>query len=314
MMSLIKKLEEFLKKENLSVVIYFRLKDGTVKLADIDNNVLPMILDLYKNKIKKEIINKEHLEFLNLSKADERKNVIYIYDFDKEREPFLSIDAVVNDEKINKFSFSNDNLENIDAIIAKIGNAGQSIYLYNKFYAVNLIKQGNTIPIIPIWKSDYRFKMFNDNVIRISGTFDILRYDNIYYIKNYEILERYYQFSDVINKQVKNNFEKIKNCKIIDNEIKLSEYLNKNLSRARKFIKIMASSMVIQNNIANNELISFVTNNPKLKDNFKINDEKTKFILNTNKNCDFFLKLLDDDFLKSELTQEQYEALAKNNF
>lgn len=72
--------------------------------------------------------------------------------------------------------------------------------------------------------------------------------------------------------------------------------------------------MVIQNNIANNELISFVTNNPKLKDNFKINDEKTKFILNTNKNCDFFLKLLDDDFLKSELTQEQYEALAKNNF
>ncbi len=126
--------------------------------------------------------------------------------------------------------------------------------------------------------------------------------------------KRYYQFSDVINKQVKNNFEKIKNCKIIDNEIKLSEYLNKNLSRARKFIKIMASSMVIQNNIANNELISFVTNNPKLKDNFKINDEKTKFILNTNKNCDFFLKLLDDDFLKSELTQEQYEALAKNNF
>jgi hypothetical protein len=75
----------------------------------------------------------------------------------------------------------------------------------------------------------------------------------------------------------------------------------------------MASSKVIQKNIPNDQLISFVTNHSKLKDNIKTNDDKNKFVLKTNKSCDYFLKLLDDDFLKSELTQEEYEAIAKNN-
>lgn len=307
----IESLEKLLSKETLVVVIYFRLKNGEVKLADIDNNVLPLILNLYKNEIEKEIIKKEDLELLNLSEADERKNVIYKYDFDKEREPFLSITAVANDEEIRKFSFSNDTLGNIDAIIAKIGNAEESMYLYSKFYSVNLIKQGKVIKLI---NSDHRFKMFTDQLIQITGKFDIIKYNNEYYIKNYEILEKFYQFVNVIKERTKNDFKKVEKLGIIETESKLFEYLENNPSRARKFIKVMASSKVIQKNIPNVQLISFVTNNSKLKGNIKTNEDGNKFVLDTNKRCDFFIKLLDDDFLKSELTQEEYEAIAKNNF
>lgn len=310
MNTLIENLDEILSKKTLLAVIYFRLKNGEVKLADIDNNVLPQILKLYKNKIENDLINNEDLELLNLSEADERKNVIYKYNFDKEREPFLSVDAVVDDEEIRKFSFSNDTLGNIDAIIAKISNAEESMYLYSKFYPVNLIKQGKAVKLI---KSDHRFKMFTDQLIQITGEFDIIRYNNEYYIKKYEILERFYQFDNVIKERTKNDFEKIRKLEIIENEDKLFEYLENKTSRARKFIKVMASSKVIQKNIPNNKLISFVTNHSKLKNNIKTNDDKNKFVLNTNKSCDYFLKLLDDDFLKSELTQEEYEAIAKNN-
>jgi hypothetical protein len=310
MNTLIENLKDTLSEETLSAVIYFRLKNGEVKLADIDNTVLPQILNLYKNDIETEIIDKEDLELLNLSEADERKNVIYKYDFDKEREPFLSVNTVVNDEDIRKFSFSNDNLENVDAIIAKIGNADGSIYLYSKFYPINLIKQGKVIRLI---KSDQRFEMFIDQLIQITGKFDIIRYNSEYYIKKYEILEKFYQFDDVIRERTRNNFEKITELEIIEDEDKLFKYLEKNPSRARKFIKVMESSKVIQKNISNNQLISFVTNHFKLKDNIKTNTEKNKFVLKTNKSCDYFLKLLDDDFLKSELTQEEYDAIAKNN-
>ena len=311
MNTLIENLKDTLSEETLSAVIYFRLKSGEVKLADIDNNVLPQILNLYNNEVKTEIINKDNLELLNLSEADERKNVIYKYDFDTEREPFLSVITVVNDENISTFSFSNDNLENVDAIIAKIGNSDRSIYLYSKFYPINLIKQGKAIRLI---KSDQRFEMFNDQLIQITGKFDIIRYNSEYYIKKYDILEKFYQFDDVIRERTRNDFEKIKNLGIIENEDKLFEYLEKRPSHARKFIKVMASSKVIQKNIPNIQLISFVTNHSKLKDNIKTNLMNDKFVLKTNKSCDYFLKLLDDDFLKSELTQEEYEAIAKNNF
>ena len=69
----------------------------------------------------------------------------------------------------------------------------------------------------------------------------------------------------------------------------------------------------LKKKIPKEQLISFVSNNPKLKDNIETSEDKTKFKLKTNNHCNFFIKLLDDDFLKSELTQEEYEALAKNN-
>ena len=310
MNTLIENLNEILNEETSLAVIYFRLKNGDVKLVNIDNNILPQILNLYKNEIEAEIINKEDLELLNLSEADERKNVIYKYDFDEEREPFLSVNKVVNDNEIRRFSFSNDTLGNIDAIIAKIGNAEKSMYLYSKFYPVNLIKQGK---VIKLFNLEDRFELFTDQLIQITGKFDIIRYNNEYYIKKYEILEKFYQFDNVLKERTRSNFEKITRLEIIENEDKLFEYLEKKPSSARKFIKVMTSSKVIQKNIPNDQLISFVTNHSKLKDNIKTNDARNKFVLNTNKSCGFFIKLLDDDFLKSELTDEEYDAIAKNN-
>lgn len=310
MNTLIEKLNEILNERTSLAVIYFRLKNGEVKLVNIDNNVLPQILNLYKNEIEAEIIHKEDLELLNLSEADERRNVIYKYDFDEEREPFLSVNKVVDDDNIRIFSFSKDTLGNIDAIIAKIGNAEKSIYIYSKFYPVNLIKQGK---VIKLFNLDNRFKMFTDQLIQITGKFDIIRYNNEYYIRKYEILEKFYQFDNVIKERTESDFEKIKELEIIEDEDKLLNYLENKPSGARKFIKVMASSKVIQKNIPNNQLISFVTNHPKLKDNIKTNNDGNKFILKTNKSCDFFIKLLDDDFLKSELTEEEYDAIAKNN-
>jgi hypothetical protein len=310
MNTLIENLKDILSNDTLSIVIYFKLKNGEVKLADINKDALPRILTLYKDKIKKEIIDKEDLELLNLSEVDERKNVIYKYDFDKSREPFLSIEQVIEDREIKTFSFSKDTLENIDGIIAKISNANHGIYLYTKFYPVNLMKPGRAVNLLP---SDHRLVMFDGKLIQITGKYDILRLNQEYYLKKYEMLERFYQFNDVTKERAKSYFEEISKIKIIDNEDKLFLYIENNSSRARKFIKVMSSSIVIKKKIPNEQLISFVSTNPKLKDNIETNDDKTKFKLKTNKHCDFFIKLLDDDFLKSELTQEQYEAIAKNN-
>jgi hypothetical protein len=310
MNALIENLKDVLSNDTLSVVIYFKLKNNEVRLADIDNNVLPDVLALYKLKIHDEILDKEDLELLSLSEADERKNVIYKYDFDDNQEPFLSVKHVVDDNEIRTFSFSNDSLENIDGIIAKISNSEHSIYLYTKFYPVNLIKPGK---VLKFKKSNQRLVKFDDELIQITGKFDILRLKNDYYVLKYEILEKFYQFSDVIKERAKNYFEKVADIGIIENKEKLFSYLENNPSRARKFIKVMSSSVVIEKEIPNEQLITFVTENPKLKDNIETNGDKTKFELKTNKHCDFFIKLLDDDFLKSELTQEQYEAIAKNN-
>lgn len=309
-MTIIENIKALSKEQNLSIIIYFRLKDGAIKLADINNNVLPDLLKIYLNEIRNEITEKENLEILNLSQADERKNVIFKYDFETDREPFLSINKVTEDNSLDTFSFSDDKLENIDGIIAKIANSKKAAYFYTKFYPVNLIKQGKVIKLI---KSDVRFEKFNEELLQLTGKFDIVSYDNDYFIKNIEVLERYYSFEEVIKKRAKKGLKKITKLNILSDSAKFEKYLEKGLSRPKKLIKVMASSKVISKSISNEDLINFVANHPILKNSMTIDSDNSQFILKTNKHCDIFIKILDDDYLRSELTKEEYDAIAKNS-
>ncbi len=309
-MTIIKNIKALLKEQDLSIFIYFRLKNGIVKLADIDNDVLPDLLKIYCNEMRNEITEKENLEILKLSHADERKNVIFKYDFETDREPFLSIDNVIEDNNIQPFSFSDDKLENIDGFIAKIGNSKKAAYFYTKFYPVNLIKQGKVIKLI---KSDARFEKFKEELLQLTGKFDIISYNSDYYIKKIEILERYYSFEEVIKKKAKKGFKKITKLNILSDSLKFEKYLDKGLTRSKKLIKVMASSKVISKSISNRDLINFVANHPILKKSMAIDSDNSQFILKTNKHCDIFIKILDDDYLRSELTKEEYDAIAKNS-
>jgi len=67
--------------------------------------------------------------------------------------------------------------------------------LYTKFYPVNLIRPSKVIKLV---KSDHRLEKFDGELVQITGKFDILQYNDKYYILNYGILEKFYQFTDVI--------------------------------------------------------------------------------------------------------------------
>jgi hypothetical protein len=139
----------------------------------------------------------------------------------------------------------------IDGIIAKISNSEHGIYLYTKFYPVNLIRPSKVLKLV---KSDHRLEKFDGELVQITGKFDILQYNDKYYILNYGILEKFYQFTDVIKERATSYFEEIIKVKIIEGEDKLFSYLVSNPSHARKFIKVMSSSIVIEKKTPNERL------------------------------------------------------------
>lgn len=57
---------------------------------------------------------------------------------------------------------------------------------------------------------------------------------------------------------------------------------------------------------------NFIENYEPLKGKFKFNEDRTKFDLNTKKSQNLFLKLLNDDFLISQLTSLYYESSSKD--
>ncbi|HEY3307427.1 MAG TPA: Kiwa anti-phage protein KwaB-like domain-containing protein, partial [Desulfuromonadaceae bacterium] len=61
------------------------------------------------------------------------------------------------------------------------------------------------------------------------------------------------------------------------------------------------------------EIISFVGTHPALRGKFKLSEDESQLKLDTKVSQNLFLKLLNDDFLQSQLTRRYYESLAKDD-
>lgn len=77
-------------------------------------------------------------------------------------------------------------------------------------------------------------------------------------------------------------------------------------STKKKLIKIMYNSEVLVQNISVQNIINFCKSSPQLQKKIKFNKSENKIIITNKKMMNTFLKILDDDFLKSNLTNVDY--------
>ena len=85
------------------------------------------------------------------------------------------------------------------------------------------------------------------------------------------------------------------------------------ISFARKLSKVKNSSPIFSLNIPKNEIVEFTKNTSVLVGKFKYSPDGSSIRLDTKKSKEAFIKLLNDAFLRSELTKLYYDARAKDN-
>ena len=84
-------------------------------------------------------------------------------------------------------------------------------------------------------------------------------------------------------------------------------------SFTRKLSKVKNVSPIFKLGISKKVIVEFTKNTPELKGKFKYTEDGTKLRLSTKKSKIAFLKLMNDAFLHSELTQQWYDATTKDN-
>jgi hypothetical protein len=149
----------------------------------------------------------------------------------------------------------------------------------------------------------------SDDVLRIYPDYDFFKLNEQLFIRNINVLEKFFSFHEVIKATAEKTLDVIEAAKIIEDISSLEEMIE-DISFARKLTKIGAHSPVI-NKIPANSIIEFVDNYPTLRGKFEFNNDRTRIKLTTKKSKKLFLKLLNDDFLKSQLTELHYDSLAK---
>lgn len=315
------KLQTIADLQAIGIQVFFIMKGadgGIVKKANIANDATDGLRQAHLDNISQLAsmmeVGLDGLTVLNLSAADDRKSAIYRYDLD-DRPQFFDAFKEITDHQHDDyftvengrfFDFTKDDLSQIDAFVIHIGNDDNSLMIFRKNYSFNLFKRDR---IYLIKESDTRFDTMKDDFIRLDAKIDFLYVNGEVYIYNLDVLERFGDFHQIITNEATASLREIGTIGLVSNlDILLSRV--DDLRFARKLAKISKDSPVFK--VPQADIIEFTKKHPFLKDKFNYTADGSQIELNTKRSQDSFVKLLNDDFLRSELTKIDYESPAKN--
>ena len=155
-----------------------------------------------------------------------------------------------------------------------------------------------------------RFEKFDSDVLKLNANFEFLFVDNQYYINDLKLLERNFQFHVAIKNKAIEGIAALDGFALIEDLTPLTNRLDE-LAFSKRLMKATTNSLVL-GHVTNEQIINFAMNHPKLIGKFKTNTDGTKFDLKTKASHKMFFKLMDDSYLRSELTQNDYDSLAKD--
>ena len=303
--------------ESYSTQVYLVLKIEDVfelRIADIEDATEPEIRAMFSGSVCSRISDNEDLSICNLSSADDRANALFAYDYAEypdELAVFQSFDLQTAIENVPKFNFNNDNISFLYGYIIYLGSMNDGLLLFKKHYPISLIKR--ECFLLGLKKSAERFeKISGDDILRLNGDFQLIRIENDIYVADVKVLERNLGFNELIFREASTTIESINGLNLLE-DIQVLKDSAEEVSFARKLSKVKKTSPIFTNNIPKEVIVEFTKTNPGLKGAFKYSDDGLTIRLDTKKSKEAFIKLLNDSFLRSELTKEYYEARAKDN-
>lgn len=303
--------------QRISTQLYLILKDDqtfTMRIADMmEGETTQEFQKIFKDFLASNLIENDNLVVKNLSTSDESQDTIYQYDYDfypEELDLFHNFkiqDAIKSDH----FNFQTDSLNQLSGYILYLGTMDNGFILFKKHYPISLIKRSSFL--LGAIKSKKRFeKLPGEDIIRLNGSAQLLRLGDTIFVLDLSVLERSMGFSALIQKAASEAINAIEDLEILDDIEVLRETLEEP-SLARKLSKIKKSSPIFTLGITKDEIIRFIAETPALKDQFKYNEDHSKIILTSKKSKRAFIQLMNDSFLYSKLTKQDYEASAKDN-
>ncbi len=300
-----------------SAQVYLVLKTDNgfeMRLADIEDKTEPELRELFSESVCFGIKDNDDLSICDLSVADDRANALFYYDYDEypeELSVFKSFNLTNTISEVPKFNFDSDDISSLYGYIIYLGSVTDGMLLFKKHYPFSLIKR--ECFLLGLKKSKERFeKISSDDILRLNGDFQLIRFENEIYITDVKVLERNLGFNALVFREASTTVQAIEELKLID-DIQVLKDSAEDVAFARKLSKVKKTSPIFAKKIPKDVIVEFTKNNPGLKGAFKYSEDGKTIRLDTKKSKEAFVKLLNDAFLRSELTQEYYEARAKDN-
>lgn len=288
---------------NCGVEIYVCLKNDEqvfyiekmVSRNELKDRVRAIVLDVLREQYLDD-----DAEYGDISDVIDNKKMVYVLEQSEEYCPF----STLGDNLDVISTFEEKNIERVLGFIFKINLNSKKIFAYQQAYVGSRLQAKNVLRIMQ--KEDV-FQIVEKEMLKIDKRVELVIVDNTILVRNVKVLQDYFGFQLFVRNQAQSVISKLEELDILGDIDVLKECQNgEKLTISKKLMKIKNSPVL---EMDKDELIRKIPLIPRYRGIIHIEDGKIR--TSTKKDVDNLLKLLNDDIVKSELTDKEYDSTSK---
>lgn len=300
------------------IAVYFVDDTNQIHDSDIDTNVLAKFRASFCKDLRAKYTESDDFEVDKLSTFEERPHTLYGYDFSKSEMPkeFQLTQQVLDikpTDTILKYKVKASKLSGIrGAIVLLTKGISESIAFYQHIFPVSLL--GPDKGVLNLTTHATRLIELESDVLKLNTKFVFMQCKHGYFVENVNVLETNLHFKKAINTRAKKYAGDILTMGLVEDTAIILDRIEKEPTYAKKLINAYKNSIVISQNVPSTAMIKFAQKKDYYKNHLKPSSDGKSFVIDKVTNSKRFLELLNDNFLKSELTDTEYLARSKKAF
>ena len=288
------------RKFGLEVYVCISTKDGIqIKKVLITDNLQKTLDEKIISILKEKYLNEIEIECA--SDLADNKNALYDFELSTEYDPFAFLNTWANCDE--KFDAAIDT--SISGFAFKFNFNDNYFWAYQHVYPMSVLKKSKNV--YAMIGNNKIYDVVNKDLIAIASRIDLIVVHNHVITAKTTLMQNKFGYDVVIRNEAQNTIDHIVELGMVSNPEKLLMFAeNKKLTNAKKLMKAKTSPIL---HMEKNGLIRRIQLHERYKDMVTIKDGK--IVTNTIKDIQAFLKLLNDDIVKSELSDVEYDSSSK---
>lgn len=288
-------------KHGLSVFAWLEVDNRPrLKKFLIDDNLRSKLIAMVDSEIKERYLGEE-LELDSSDNIADKRRVLYEFQQTESYAPF----EIINGWREVSEQYSEADQKYLRGLLFRVNRNDDEIWIYQRIYNVSLVKRSKSL-LATVGKTK-TYVLMDSDVLRIDSRIDVLIIGNLFFSSNIGLLQKSFGFDRYIRSEAAKTIQRIGELGVVSDTGKIVAFGDKEtLSNARKLLKAKNSPVL---KMKKKDLLIRIKQHPRYKDKFKVQGDK--IMINSQKDAGEFIKLLNDDILRSELTGWEYDSPSK---
>lgn len=274
-------------------------KNMALKKFLINDNLCDKLKCMIKAVVENKFLS-DDFELDTVENIADNRKVFYEI---PQNDNFYPFESINNYQKVCD-TYSEKEQDSLMGLLFRINLNDNNVWFYQHIYPVRMIKRSKSI--YAMFSND-TYVPLNRDVLQIDSRIDFLIIGNAIITSNINLLQKHFGFDEYIRSEAKQAIGIIDELDIVSDMSKVFAFESKEqLTNAKKLLKAKNSPVL---KMEKKELISKLINHPRYKDKFTF--ENNQIVINSQKEVKEFIKMLNDDIVRSELTNSEYDSSNK---